>query len=88
MKIYHTPLLPYSDNDIGYRPTHEYCEGEADTLQDYIISLLPELNAGGGTWRLATAAEVKIYGQLPRPFIVLRGEYPGELPIMVAYYGK
>ncbi len=88
MKIYHTPMLPCTDDDTVYRPTREYYEGEADTLEGYLVPLLAELNASGGTWRPMKAGEVKIYGKIEPPFCILRGEYPEEPPYLVAYFGK
>ena len=86
MEIYHIPLIPATDRDNRYRLSREHYEADADTLHDYIDALLPDLNDGSdGTWRLLAPGEIQIEG-IEIPHCVLRGDYPGEPPIMVAFY--
>ena len=86
MEIYHIPLIPATDMANGYRLSREHYEADADSLHDYIDALLLDLNDGSdGTWRIVSPHEIRIDG-FEIGHCVLRGDYPGEPPIMVAFY--
>ena len=89
MEIYHAPLIPAAEAENGYRITNEHYEADADTLRGYINDLLPDLNAcGDGTWRLVHPDEIQLFADLEITYCVLRGDYPGEAPILVAFYAR
>lgn len=87
--IYHIPLAPCTGEEGVYRVTQEYYEADAETLRGYVASLLQELNeTRSGIWRPVKPGEIKVYGEIPGQHYVLRGDYPDEPPVMVAFISR
>ena len=87
--IFHIPLVPISGDEGTYRASHEYYEADAEDLREYVQDLLAELNeTGDGVWRPVRSGDVHVVGLTASECYVIRGEYPGEPPMLVAYIAK
>lgn len=81
MKIYHTPLVSASSNGKCYLPSVYYYEAEADSLENYVNEFVVD-----DRWEVAEGVEVN--NLPPGPAVIVRGQFPGEPPIMVAFTGS
>lgn len=82
MMIYHS----YLKNIKGlYVPTQWYYEATAPDVDAYLRDELPRM---GPNWQQINPQDIQIAFIRPELIRVVQGQYEGEEPITVAFYGK